>query len=218
MIPQHKDDFVGLIVKVAEQYNRPINDSFLETYWHSLKEFSFNEIQAAFLTRFENPDNGHFMPHPSDILRILQGDSETQALQAWTKVVNGIRQVGIYASIVFDDPLIHAVISDMGHWISLCCKTQEELKFLGYEFQKRYRGYFIKRPQQYVNRLIGILEHHDQLNYRHVPDPILFGDRSSAFMTYSDGCDPHLIRQCSGMTLSEVLKKGKLINSAIEAV
>jgi hypothetical protein len=210
MIPQQKDDFVRLIVKVAEQYRRPINDSFLETYWHSLQAFSLKEIQAAFITHFENPDNGHFMPHPSDILRILQGSSETQSLQAWTKVLNGIKQVGIYSSIVFDDPLIHAVISDMGNWMALCCKTDEELKFLGYEFQKRYRGYFLKRPQQYVNRLIGILEHQHQLTHQDTPDPVLFGDENSALMTYAGGCDPQNLHARSSATLSQVLKAQNL--------
>lgn len=205
MNPEHQEEFVNLLIAVSDQYNRPFSESFLNVYWHCLKMFSLTEIQAAFITHFENPDNGRFMPQPSDILRILEGDSESQALQAWTKVMNGIKQVGAYSSIVFDDPLIHAVIGDMCGWVELCKKTQEELKFVSYEFQKRYRGYFLRRPQQYLNRLTGILDHGNTLNHHTTFEPILFGDQKVALITYAEGCDPQQLQSRSMTRLSQAL-------------
>jgi hypothetical protein len=192
MIAEDKSAFAQLVLAAADKYRRQFTQNFLEIYWHCLKQFSLRDIQAAFVAHFQNPDNGHFMPQPSDIIRILQGDSQTQALEAWSKVMHAISGVGAYDSIVFDDCLIHVVISDMEGWVALCHQTVEELKFRGIEFQKRYRRFLLRRPQRYPNRLIGIHEHQRQLHGYPIPSPQLFGNAQAAFITYSEGCEPHL--------------------------
>ena len=190
MTPNEQAEFAKIMLICAEKYKRTFSHAFMELYWHSLKAFPLPDIKRAFETHFNNPDNGHFLPHQSDILRILQGDSETQALTAWTKVMQAIAKVGAYHSIVFDDWLIHVVIADMGGWRTLCHQTAKELTFSRYEFQKRYGGYLLRRPQQYPNRLIGIIEHQNhQVGY---PPPVLqlFGDQQAATLTYSEGLEP----------------------------
>ncbi len=204
MMPHDKAAFAKLILTAANKYNREFSENFLEIYWHCLRKFSLNDVQRAFINHFQNPDNGHFMPQPSDIIRILQGDSQTQALEAWSKVMQAISQVGAYSSIVFDDFLIHVVISDMGRWPALCLQTQEELKFRGHEFQKRYRGYLLKRPQQYPNRLIGIIEHQNKLQEHVIPSPQLFGNKEAAFITYSEGGEPHELISQKVTLLSDI--------------
>jgi hypothetical protein len=191
MMAQDKPAFAKLILAAADKYHREFTENFLEIYWHCLQPFTLQNIRRAFISHFQNPDNGHFMPQPSDIIRILQGDSQTQALEAWTKVMHAISQVGAQSSIVFDDFLIHIVISDMDGWVTLCSQTREALKFCGIEFQKRYRGRLLKRPQHYPNRLIGIHEHHNRLHGYAIPSPQLFGNEQAAFITYSEGCEPH---------------------------
>ncbi|WP_347251571.1 DUF6475 domain-containing protein [Legionella sp.] len=190
MTPNEQAEFAKIMLICAEKYKRTFSHAFMELYWHSLKAFPLSEIKRAFETHFNNPDNGHFLPHQSDILRILQGDSETQAFTAWTKVMHAIAKVGAYHSIVFDDLLIHAVISDMGGWRTLCCQTTKELKFSGYEFQKRYGGYLLRRPSQYPNRLIGIIEHQNQQYDYTSPVLQLFGDRQAAKLTFEEGLEP----------------------------
>ena len=138
MTPEDKKEFAQLIFITADKYKRSFSESFLEMYWHSLKEFSLKDIYSAFEKHFNNPDKGHFLPHQSDIIRILQGDSETKALQAWTKVRQAISTVGAYDSIVFDDAHIHPVITDIGGWVSLCHQTDQDLKFTEHKFLKRY--------------------------------------------------------------------------------
>jgi len=86
--------------------------------------------------------------------------------------------------------IIHSVIADMEGWTDLCRQTKEELKFRGYEFQKRYRGYLLRRSQQYPNRLIGILEHQNQQHGYSKPSLQFFGDQQAALLTYSEGCEP----------------------------
>ncbi len=216
MTPQDKVEFTKLILITADKYKRSFTESFLEMYWHSLKEFSLKDIYSAFEKHFNNPDNGHFLPHQSDILRILQGDSESQALQAWSKVSNAISTVGAYRSIVFDDMLIHAVISDMGSWISLCRQTEQDLKFSEHKFLKRYRSYLLKRPKQYPNRLIGIIEHTNQICGSSSASPCLYGDEESAFMTHSEGEEPHLLSSQKMTLLSDLVSSKEFLQPSLK--
>lgn len=214
MMPQDKAAFAQLMLTSANKYHREVTDDLLEVYWHCLKHCSLPDIQHAFIAHFQNPDNGHFMPQPSDIIRILQGDSQTQALEAWSKVQQAIARVGAYHSIIFDDFRIHSVIAAMGGWISLCRQSQEELTFRGHEFQKRYRGYLQRSPQHYPNRLIGIFEHQNHRQGYTLPPPHLFGNEQAAMITYTQGCEPQQLSAQQVRLLNEVLSAVSLRHHA----
>lgn len=200
-----KAGFAALILRAANKYHREFTEDILETYWQCLESFSLSEIEAAFFTHFRNPNNGHFMPHPNEIIGILCGNSEIQALDAWSKVSYGISCIGAYPTIIFDDCLIHSVIFNMEGWIKLCFQTERELRFRSQEFQKRYQNYLLKRPAQYPNRLIGILEHQSQLQSSPIPTPHLLGNEKAALLTYSEGCEPHQLHARKITLLNSIL-------------
>lgn len=101
-------------------YGKPLNNFLLEIYWKICQPFEFGDIEKAFEAHVRDPDYGQFMPKPADLIRFLEGGRQTQALQAWSKVVKAISHAGYYSSVVFDDICIHAVISEMDGWIALC--------------------------------------------------------------------------------------------------
>ena len=212
MKPEDKAEFAQLILTTANQYNRTFTNSFLEIYWQCLELFSLMEVQNAFFEHFKNTDSGRYMPQPSDILRVLQGDSQTQALKAWTKVKGAIRQVGSYHSIVFDDFLIHAVIRDMEGWIALCQKSEKELTFVSLEFQKRYSGYLLRRPPYYSSHLIGLFEHYNQINQQNTAEPLLFGNQQAALLTYLEGCKPGQLLDRQITPLNQLLLSDKVLS------
>jgi len=73
-----------------------------------------------------NPDTGQFLPKPADIVRMLGGRTLDRALMAWAKVDKAVRQIGTYESVVFDDALIHRVLHEMGGWVGMGQKTENE--------------------------------------------------------------------------------------------
>ncbi len=88
----------------------------------------------------------------------LQGDCTGQALRAWSKVMETIRRVGVYRTVVFDDSLIHAVIWDMGGWQNLCAMLIKDESFKAREFEKRYTSYLSRPPRAYPRQLVGITD------------------------------------------------------------
>jgi hypothetical protein len=162
-----KDIFGQMMTGIAEIYGKKLSAPLLEIYWHLLTRYTLSQIKSALEKHMLNPDAGQFMPKPADIIRYLECDTQTQALQAWTKVINAIKSVGAYSSVAFDDPLIHVVIIEMGGWIALCHTSLEQLNFKCHEFSKRYSALQTQQPLtnsvNYPQKLSGIIE---QSNYQ----------------------------------------------------
>jgi hypothetical protein len=90
---------------------------------------------------------------------------------------------------VFDDPIIHRVIHDMGGWITMGQKTEDEWPFVAKEFETRYRGMAVKGITEYPRALIGIADAENrQQGYR--PDQVtLIGDAEQCNRVLSKGSD-----------------------------
>lgn len=175
-----KPQFATLLISVAELYRQKLSIASLEIYWRCLQQYPLDELQKALDAHAKHPDQGRFMPQPADVIRLLEGDHVTQALRAWGKVTNAIREIGCYDAVVFDDSIIHNVISEMGGWIQLCRMTERELPFRAREFEKRYVFYLNRKPNNHPKQLTGLFKHS-------AVEPILFGNVNLALCVYQQG-------------------------------
>ncbi len=199
-------DFMKLIASVGEIYGKPISVPLAELYWQSLNRFEFEDVSRGFKAHTDNPDCGQFFPKPADIIRCIEGSGETKALKAWTVVEKAIHQVGSYDSVVFDDALIHAVLEDMGGWVKLCSTTLNELPFRANEFQKRYMGFLIKKPERHPKYLVGIAETDNAKNGFEVKPPILVGDAKKAEGVMLSGGSTPLAIQTFTQSIAAVMQ------------
>lgn len=187
------DDFQKFhdgIAGVMGFYGKSVSRFALDVWWTALKKYDLAAIVDAFNRHLANPDTGQFAPKPADIIRMLQGSTQDAALRAWAKVDQAVRRVGTYCDVVFDDPLIHRVILDMGGWISLGTKREDEWPFVAREFENRYRGFHSRgeRPQ-YPPALIGIATaHNNRMGYRSEA-PVLIGNEQLAAQVLRGGTD-----------------------------
>ncbi|ADE12164.1 DUF6475 domain-containing protein [Sideroxydans lithotrophicus] len=182
------DDFVDIIQVVSEQYGKRLSDGVIALYWQGLQDFELIAVRDALGRHLRNTDTGQFMPKIADIIRMLQGSSQDAAFTAWSKVDKAVRHVGPYETVVFDDPLIHRVLHDMGGWIGLSQKTDEEWPFVARDFENRYRGFKSRNERvEYPSRLIGISEAHNAKEGHKVAQPMLIGDASKANAVMLEG-------------------------------
>ena len=138
-------------------------------------------MRDALGRHLRNTDTGQFMPKIADIIKMLQGSSLDSALNAWAKVDRALRQVGPYETVVFDDPLIHRVLHDMGGWMMLGQKTDDEWPFVAREFEQRYRGFKSRNERfEYPAKLIGVSEAHNSKEGHKTAQPMLIGDATQA--------------------------------------
>jgi hypothetical protein len=182
--------FMEMLDATAEQYGKTLSDGLKELYWNGLKGYDFAAVQSAFGRHIANPDTGMFMPKIADIVKMLQGSSQDSAYAAWTRVDKAIRSVGTYATVIFDDPLIHRTISDMGGWIAIGSKKESDWPFVAKEFETRYRGMKqLNVPMEYPSQLIGVEEmQNGQQGFRSAP-PVLIGNPEKCRLIASKGSD-----------------------------
>ncbi|SEK61461.1 DUF6475 domain-containing protein [Nitrosovibrio tenuis] len=187
------DDFQKFhdgIAGVMSFYGKSVSGFALDVWWTALKVYDLAAIVDAFNRHLANPDAGQFAPKPADIIRILQGSSQDAALRAWAKVDLAVRRVGTYCDVVFDDALIHRVIQDMGGWIALGTKAENEWPFVAKEFENRYRG-FCSRGElpQYPATLIGLATAHNSRKGFRSGTPVLIGQEQLARQIWRGGTD-----------------------------
>jgi len=109
-------------------------------------------------------------------------------LIAWSKVDRAVRVVGTYESVIFDDALIHRVITDMGGWIQLGHKKEEEWPFVKNEFENRYRGYSLRQEKpEYPKVLIGISQSQNDQMGLSSNLPRLIGHPARAQLVFDNG-------------------------------
>lgn len=188
------DTFSTMLQAVAEYCGKPLSAGVIAIYWQGLRDLDLDALRHGLNAHVQNPDNGQFMPKIADIRRMLGGTTQDAALVAWAKVDQAIRRIGTYADVVFDDPLVHRVLHDMGGWMALGTKTEDEWPFVAKEFENRYRGYRMRseRPE-YPPVLIGIAGAHNRKGNHALQPPILIGDQAKAHAVMNGGTDKPLI-------------------------
>ncbi len=182
-----RDDFIKLLAGASELYGKEMSKVLVRLYWQVLQTYSLADVSKAFESHFSNPDNGQFMPKPADLIRAMKGNSQTQSLQAWSKVAEAIRLVGPYQSVVFDEPYIHIVVQDMGGWVKICRTSEREFPFVAKEFQTRYTHTQHQAPNTYPKMLTGLTEHQNMLDGYEVPSPYLLGNTQQAQAILENG-------------------------------
>lgn len=189
------EDFRDGISGVMSFYGKGVSDFALDVWWAALKAFDLAAIREAFNRHLMSPDAGQFPPKPADIVRMLGGRSEDRALSAWAKVDRAVRSVGSYQSVAFDDPLIHRVLHDMGGWIALGQKTEDEWPFVAKEFENRYRGFAMRgETPDYPRALTGIAEAYNGAKGLRTDPPRLIGDPQAAQRVMSGGTTSPLVQ------------------------
>lgn len=194
MTDADKPKFFTLIAGVYAFYRQDISEFAGGVWWEAMKPFDLAAVTDALNRHCVNPDSGQFMPKPADVVKMLQGSSLDSAMVAWSKVDKAVRQVGTYATVVFDDPVIHRVIHEMGGWVKLGAKDEKEWPFVAKEFENRYRGYRVRNEvPEYPQSLIGIAEAQNAQNGIKSQPPVLIGNPQLATQVMIKGSDKPMV-------------------------
>lgn len=182
-----REAFSKTLLTVGQMYGKVFSPLLVKLYWQILAPFTLTDVVEAFKHHLQDTEVGQYMPKPADVIRLIKGNNQCQALQGWTKVEQAIRQIGPYRSVVFDDCVIHAVLHEIGGWIKICQTENKQMPFVAKEFQIRFRGYQHKQVQQYPKYFIGIQEHQNKLQGFEFEDLVLIGDQIKARAVLNKG-------------------------------
>jgi hypothetical protein len=211
MIQADYDDFVDIMQVVSEQYGKKPSDSLVALYWIGLKNYDWPAVRDAIGRHLGNTENGQFMPKIADIVKMMEGSAHDAAMAAWSKVDKTVRVIGTNDTVVFDDPLIHRVLHDMGGWLMLESKTDHEWPFVAKEFENRYRGLKAAgREVEYPAKLLGRFEATNTEQNRKIAPAVLIGNKGAAMLVLENGAKGSALLEFSSVnTVPEVLRISK---------
>lgn len=191
MQPKDKAEFLALLTSIGALYRVDLSRGVIDLWWNGMQQYDLATVRAALTAHAMNPDVGQFMPKPADVVRAIGGTTTDAALIAWAKVHRAIRLVGGWLDVVFDDPLIHAVVADMGGWVNLCGISDEELPFRAKEFENRYRAYSrAKEAPSFVPVLTGRANTYNAAHGQPLDAPRLVGDPEKCEAIMAADCVP----------------------------
>lgn len=183
--------FARALAALAEYYVRDLSEGVIALYWQGLSKYPVEDIEAAIMRHLQNPDSGQWMPKIADIVRMIEGTTQSAAALAWAKVMRAVGAVGMHQSIVFDDPVIHLAIDDLGGWPKLCQCRDDELPFLQKRFETNFRAYKTRGDDipPHPRYLPGLSDGENRITGFPVDPPRLVGDLQKAKQVFSGGSD-----------------------------
>lgn len=188
MKPVEKPAFLEILAGVYAFYRQELTTFVGRVWWEAMQQFELDQVMKAFSAHLTDPSHGQWLPKPSDLMRVLQGTQKDRSLIAWGKALEAAARVGAYCSVVFDDPVVHAVIADLGGWPKFCRTEADELPFLQNRFCMAYRAYLGHNGQlAYPAKLIGESEAINRTKGREVQPPTLVGDPDLAQRVLATG-------------------------------
>lgn len=207
MIDADRKQFAQILnLLMVETYARaPLSADGLRLWWAATERFTIEEFRRALSAHVVDSDVGQFPPKPADIVKRIEGTSEGRAFAAWNKALATVQRVGTYVDVVFDDPLIHAVITDMGGWIKFGQTPNDEVQFRSAEFVKRYRAYALVPPQAHLPRLAGIASSENAPRGYASQPPTMIGDLAACALVYQSG-NTNTLQITQARAAADVLK------------
>lgn len=182
MKPNDRAPFAALIAGIYAYHRTPISDAIIGVWWNGCQGWSLEEVTKALNILTHDAEAGKFVPKIGDITRVLQGTTTEKAALAWGKVLGAMSAVGAYSDVVFDDPAIHAAITDCGGWMKVCRGDLKELSFLQHRFSQSYKAYTERGSFEYPRMLGG--DRSPDAEYikfgRPLPKPAIVGDPARA--------------------------------------
>lgn len=135
MESKDKQVFVKTLTGIGELYDKKLTDTLASIYWEALKDVSLPDFLSAanrlVLT-------AKFFPKPVEFRSQSVPDISAQAAIAYGKLEDAFYKHGVYKSVRFDDPVIHAVVDNLGGWITYCDTSDEDLTWYRKDFEKQY--------------------------------------------------------------------------------
>lgn len=187
MPSESRDVALGkLLGGVYSFYEKELTMFHIGVWKRALADFEIDVIYAAFDAHMMDPESGKWLPKPADITKVLHGTRAERSAVAWGLVLQAIQRVGAYATVAFEDPVIHCVIEDLGGWPTVCRVQIDELPFLEARFHKSYAAH-VKAGTQHPPRLAGITDSSNGLRGYDLMAPVLIGDPQRARRTIDTG-------------------------------
>lgn len=205
------DEFAKMIENMMGYYRRDCSDAMIDLYWGGLCCYELESVRAAIGVHMRDPEEGKFEARISHIVKIIEGSKSDRAVWAWSLAQEAAGSVGAYQDLIFEDPVIHAVIEDMGGWPAFCRFQEKDLSYHQHRFALAYRAHAASQQVSglvYPALLSGDRQSDDWRVSRGLSPvtPTLIGNRQACAQVYAGGSMTGRLQISSKTSASQLLQ------------
>ena len=172
----------------VDVYDKPVSPQGIGLIFNALKRFSFDQVATGVEMHINDVENGSFPIRPSHVVAQIEGRGDERAGAAWRKLYGAIGSVGNYSDVVFDDPIIHAIVDNEGGWQQICLMSENDLKYTQNRFNKQYTQYVSKSGVfDYPRILRGAINADRKAKGLELDPPVTVGDVPACRLVYRGG-------------------------------
>lgn len=135
-----KKRFGVALAALAQCYEKELSLNLQKIYWLVIRdEMSIDQFEAA---TFAAMRQLQWFPKPAELIKLVEGNLDDIALEAWATLVKAIDEHGGYKSIKFKDQVLAATIESCGGWQYICgLKIAEFESFFRQRFIDTYKSF-----------------------------------------------------------------------------
>ncbi|MGV1045540.1 DUF6475 domain-containing protein [Limnohabitans sp.] len=189
MPPSTTDDLSDFLADALSYWRVDLSWFSLSVWQQACEPFTLEQVRKAFTAHATDPQRGMFPPKVADIVRALQGTHGDRSLIAWGKTLEAMSRVGAWRDVVFDDPVIHAVVQDLGGWVKLCRMPSKDIGYVQHRFCQTYQAYASVGHLDYPAVLAGDCSPGGEYHRYGLPEPevVHIGKRAQAALVLAGG-------------------------------
>ncbi len=205
-----KKQFATMWTEACALYGRSVTTNGLSLVFSILEKYTIEQVSKAISLHAQDSVNGRFPILPTHVISHIEGQANERGGSAWQKLINAMERVGSYEDVVFDDPIIHAIVESEGGWQRLSGMTYDDLKYVQNRFMQQYPQYVSKSGQFDYPKILGGSINSDRSAQgleKHTPKMI--GNQQKCLSVLENGSDKKLqiSHDVTGMA-EQILKIG----------
>ncbi len=118
MEDKDRTKFAEMVIALGENFSSDVSDALLELWFKRLEIYPLEDVIRGLRAVLESWE---FLKLPplAVVIRAIEGDIEEAARVEARAVLEGIRRVGHYRSVVFKDPITGAAVAALGGWTQI---------------------------------------------------------------------------------------------------
>lgn len=144
MIENDRNDFSEIMKILSVNSGRNLDITDLEIWFKLLSRWSLQDIKRA---SFRHMEESKYMPTMHDFINHIEGtkenNAEIEASNQLDLIIKSISKYGAYQAVLFADPHTQSVLKDLGGWIAICRKTNDEMMWFRKDFLTSYQRHRI---------------------------------------------------------------------------
>lgn len=116
---EQQPEFFGELLALAEALDVELSERRMEIYWRVLSDYDWPVVQSVLGNAMRR--KWFKFPQPGELIELIDGNPDDQAEHAWRQAVEATRTIGMYRSVVFEDPATAETIRQVfGGWPEAC--------------------------------------------------------------------------------------------------